>query len=111
MYERKRGRLIGITVHPAPGPSYSYSASKAARTQALLLAQHQAWGSRVTVNTIAPGPVREIKSLEEAVEQCDHGSAWKQRATVSPQDIAESVAFLSSEAGRFITGCVLPYLW
>jgi NAD(P)-dependent dehydrogenase (short-subunit alcohol dehydrogenase family) len=116
MYERKWGRLIGITVHPtpgpahSPGPSYSYFAGKAARTQALLLAQHQAWASGVTVNTIAPGPVGTITSLEEAVEQCNSGLAWRKRTTVSPQDVAEGVAFLCSEAGRFVTGCVLPYL-
>ncbi len=111
MYERRWGRLIGIALHPTRLPTaYSYNVGKAARAQALLLAQDQAWSSGVTVNIIAPGPVSGIESLEEAIEQCAHGAAWQNRANVSPQDTAEGVAFLCSEAGRFVTGCVLPYL-
>ena len=37
------------------------------------------------------------------------GASWQDRTTVSPQDIAETVAFLCSEAGRYITGCVVPF--
>jgi NAD(P)-dependent dehydrogenase (short-subunit alcohol dehydrogenase family) len=112
MYERRWGRLIGIAMHPArPSPAYAYNAGKAARLQALLLAHEGAWRNGVTVNVIAPGPVEAIANLAEAVEQCDHQAAWEQRANVSPQDIAEGVAFLCSEAGRFVTGCVLPYLF
>lgn len=111
MYERRWGRLIGMALHPTRlPPAYSYNVGKAARAQALLLAQDQAWSSGVTVNIIAPGPVSGIESLEEAIEQCAHGAAWQNRANVSPQDTAEGVAFLCSEAGRFVTGCVLPYL-
>ena len=111
MYKRKWGRLIGIALHPTKlPPAYSYNVGKAARAQALLLAQNQAWPYGVTVNIIAPSPVPAIRSLEEAIEQCDHGPAWQKRTTTSPQDIAESVAFLCSDAGRFITGCVIPFM-
>lgn len=112
MYKRKWGRIIGIGLHPTKlPPAYSYNVGKAARAQALLLAHDQAWRNGVTVNIIAPGPVPAIKTLKEAIEQCDHGPAWQNRSTTSPQDIAEGVAFLCSEAGRFITGCVLPFLF
>jgi len=111
MYKRKWGRLIGIALHPTKlPPAYSYNVGKAARAQALLLAQNQAWSCGVTVNIIAPSPVPAIKSLEEAIEQCDHGPSWQKRTTTSPQDIAESIAFLCSEAGRFVTGCVMPFV-
>jgi len=111
MYKRNWGRFIGIALHPTKlPPAYSYNVGKAARAQALLLAQNQAWFYGVTVNIIAPSPVPSIKSLEEAIEQCNHGPAWQKRTTTSPQDIAESVAFLCSEAGRFITGCVIPFM-
>ena len=76
-----------------------------------MLAQEQTWRNSVTVNVVAPGPVGAIASLAEAVEQCDHQEAWQKRANISPQDVAEGVAFLCSEAGRFVTGCVLPYLF
>jgi NAD(P)-dependent dehydrogenase (short-subunit alcohol dehydrogenase family) len=112
MYERQWGRLIGISLLPPyDSPAYSYNVSKAARTHAMLGARDQAWSNGVTVNVIAPGPVTAIESLSEAVEQCERGSAWQKRSNTSPQDIAESVAFLCSDAGRFITGCVLPFLF
>jgi NAD(P)-dependent dehydrogenase (short-subunit alcohol dehydrogenase family) len=112
MYKRKWGRLIGIATHPVKlSPAYAYNTGKAARMQGLLLAQDQAWPHGVTVNVIAPGPVTGITNLEAAIEQVQHGAAWQKRTDVSPQDIAEGVAFLCSESGRYITGCVLPYLF
>jgi NAD(P)-dependent dehydrogenase (short-subunit alcohol dehydrogenase family) len=112
MYERKWGRVIGIAMHPdKPSPAYAYNLGKAARLQALLLASGQAWPYGVTVNVIAPGPVAALETLDEAVEQSERGARWRARANVSPQDIAEGVAFLCSEAGAFITGCVVPYLF
>jgi 3-oxoacyl-[acyl-carrier protein] reductase len=112
MYKRKWGRVIGISLLPPyESPAYSYNVGKAARTHAMLQVRDQAWCNGVTVNIISPGPVPAIESLNEAIEQCDHGPAWQNRSNTSPQDIAESVAFLCSDAGRFITGCVLPFLF
>jgi len=112
MYERQWGRVIGIALLPPyDSPAYSYNVSKATRVHAMLKARHEMWHNGVTVNVIAPGPVPAIESMTEAIEQCEHGPAWQERANTSPQDIAESVAFLCSDAGRFITGCVLPFLF
>ncbi len=112
MYARKWGRLIGIATHPVKlSPAYAYNAGKLARMHALLLAQDQAWPHGVTVNVIAPGPVEALPTLDTAIEQCQHGAAWQKRANVSPQDIAEAVSFLCSDAGRFVSGCVMPYLF
>jgi 3-oxoacyl-[acyl-carrier protein] reductase len=112
MYARSWGRLIAIATHMGKlSPAYAYNAAKAARMQAMLLAQDQAWAHGVTVNVIAPGPVAGLPELETAIEQCDHGEAWQQRGDVSPQDIAEGVVFLCSEAGQYVTGCILPYLF
>ena len=85
--------------------------AKAARVQAMLVACDSAWAEGVTVNTIGPGPVPGIESLEAAIEQCEHGPAWQNRGTTSPQDIAEGVAFLCSGAGNFISRAVLPYMY
>lgn len=112
MYARRWGRLVGIATHPVKlSPAYAYNTGKLARMHALLLAQDQAWPHGVTVNVIAPGPVNPLPTLDNAIEQCSHGTAWDGRTNLSPQDIAEGVAFLCSEAGRFISGCVLPYLF
>jgi len=112
MYERKWGRVIGIALLPPyESPAYSYNVGKAARVQAMLQARDQAWRNGVTVNVLCPGPVPAIESLAEAIEQCDHGPAWRQRSNTSPQDIAEAAAYLCSHSGRFVTGCVLPFLY
>jgi len=112
MYARGWGRINGIASHPIKrSPAYAYNAAKAARLQALLLAEDQAWAHGVTVNVIAPGPVNHLGDLAEAAEYAAHGPAWAQRTNVSPQDMAEGVAFLCSEAGAYVTGCVLPYMF
>ncbi|HIJ64711.1 MAG TPA: SDR family oxidoreductase [Candidatus Hydrogenedentes bacterium] len=112
MYERGWGRFIALGLSPPYAcPSYAYSVGKAARAYALRLARDETWQHGVTMNVIGPGPVAEIATLDEAVQQCDHEAAWQKRSTASPQDIAEGVAFLCSEAGRFISGCELPYMF
>jgi 3-oxoacyl-[acyl-carrier protein] reductase len=109
MYERRWGRLIAVALEPPyNSPAYAYNVAKAARASALLIARDAAWAQGVTVNAIGPGPIPAIESLELAIEQCEHGPAWRSRATASPQDIAESVAFLCSEAGNYISGAILP---
>ncbi len=110
MYERKWGRIIGLALHPTElPPAYAYNVAKASRSAAIRLMASQAWPHGVTVNAICPGPVDSIEAIEEAIQQCDHGPSWEKRESVSPQDIAEGVAFLCSDAGRFITRCELPY--
>ncbi|MBD3240339.1 MAG: SDR family NAD(P)-dependent oxidoreductase [Chitinivibrionales bacterium] len=113
MYKRKWGRIIGISLALNPGsPSFAYDVAKAARTQLLLKASRgESWANGVTVNIIAPGPVAACKTLEEAAAQCEHADAWLSRSTTSGQDIAEGIAFLCSEAARFVTGCELTYSW
>jgi NAD(P)-dependent dehydrogenase (short-subunit alcohol dehydrogenase family) len=112
MYEQKWGRLITIALLPPyDSPAYAYNAAKAARVQAGLMARDAAWKHGVTINTVGPGPVPEIESLEQAIEYCQHGRTWQARTTTSPQDVAESVAFLCSEAGNYISGAVIPFLY
>jgi NAD(P)-dependent dehydrogenase (short-subunit alcohol dehydrogenase family) len=112
MYERQWGRLIALALTPPyNSPAYAYNVGKAARAQAMSIARDAAWPKSVTFNTIGPGPVPEIETLQEAIEQCANGPAWQNRGTTSPQDIAEGVAFLCSEAGRFISGAMVPYMF
>lgn len=112
MYTQGWGRVVGIASHPVKrSPAYAYNAAKAARLQALLLAEDQAWAHGVTVNVVAPAPVEHLGDLAYAVEHAAHGAGWVNRRNVTPQDIAEGVAFLCSDAGQYISGCVLPYLF
>jgi 3-oxoacyl-[acyl-carrier protein] reductase len=112
MYERKWGRIITIALTPPyNSPAYAYNVAKAARVHASLLARDAAWQNGVTVNAVGPGPVPALDTLDAAIEQCAHGPSWQKRATTSPQDIAEGVAFLCSDSGDFISGAVLPYMF
>ena len=110
MYKRKWGRVIGLALHPTElPPAYAYNAAKAARTGALRLLAKEAWPRGVAVNAICPGPVEGLGTLDEAVELCDHGAAWRKRKAVTPQDVAEGVAFLCSDSGRYVAGSAVPY--
>jgi 3-oxoacyl-[acyl-carrier protein] reductase len=112
MYERRWGRILGMSQHPTQyhQPAVAHNAAKSARAGLLLLAaEGDTWKNGVTVNALAPGPVSTCQTLSDAVEQCGHGQAWAARTTTSGQDIAEAAAYLCSEAGRFITGGVLPF--
>jgi 3-oxoacyl-[acyl-carrier protein] reductase len=112
MYSRKWGRIVAISLlSTIPSPSYAYNSGKAARTNALLLAHEEAWKKGVTINVISPGPVSGLSSLADAVELCEHGPKWQERQNITPQDIAEGVAVLCSDSGRFISGCELPYMF
>lgn len=109
MCERQWGRIIGISLAYADSPSYAYNVAKAARSQALKQLRKTVRKKAVRVNVLAPSEIAAISSLKEAIEQCDHGQAWETRKALSPQDVAEGVAFLCSAAGRFVSGCEIPY--
>jgi NAD(P)-dependent dehydrogenase (short-subunit alcohol dehydrogenase family) len=57
----------------------------------------------VTVNCLEPGHI-EHATLEEAVAAARD---LPERKTARPYDVAEVVAFLCSEAGRFVTGSLI----
>ena len=99
------GRIIGIASNPRlPSPSYSYNVAKNARIAALMELVASCWKNRITVNVIAPGPIDHISTMEEAVSQ---SKAFPEKPEVSPQDVAEIIAYLCSERGRYITGNVV----
>jgi 3-oxoacyl-[acyl-carrier protein] reductase len=109
MCQRQWGRIIGVSLAGHDSPSYAYNVAKAARSQALLQLRKATRKHGVRVNVVAPSEIEAIPSLQKAIEQCDHGQAWQRRKRLSPQDIAEGIAFLCSDAGRFVSSCELPY--
>ncbi len=63
------------------------------------------------MNVVAPGPVAHLGLLEQAVEMCDHGPAWGGRTNITPQDVAEGIAFLCSDSADYLTGNEMRYLF
>ena len=109
MYERRWGRIVGISLLPQDSPSYAYNVAKAARTEALQQLRKTTRGKGVTVNVVAPGEFDHVPTLEAAIDLCNSGRSWMERESLSPQDMAEGIAFLCSDAGRFLSGCELRY--
>lgn len=103
------GSIDGIRV--PVGDNFSYSASKAAIH---MLARHLAHfvnGDDITVNTIAPGPF-ESKMMSYMLDNAET-RAFIERTNPrkrigSPEDIAGTVIYLSSRAGAYLTGAVIP---
>ncbi len=100
------GSINGLT--PPPMDTFAYSASKAAVHQ---LSRHLAksLAPTITVNAIAPGPF-ESRMMAATLEAFgDHIAAGVPLKRIgSPDDIAGAAIFLSSRAGAYVTGAVLP---
>ncbi len=88
--------------------TYSYSASKAAVHH---LTRHLAkrLAPEITVNAIAPGPFQSkmmAATLEAFGEQIAANAPLKRIGR--PDDMAGAAIYLSSRAGAYLTGAVIP---
>ena len=93
------------------GVAFSYGASKAAVHQMTKNWASQFAGDHVTVNAIAPGPFPSkmmafITDNEESRKALEAGIPLGRIG--SPEDAAGVTIFLSSRAGAYITGVVIP---
>jgi NAD(P)-dependent dehydrogenase (short-subunit alcohol dehydrogenase family) len=100
------GSIDGIGVPTLE--TYSYSASKAAVHQ---LTRHLAkrLAPLVTVNAIAPGPFESkmmAATLEAFGEQIASSAPLKRIGR--PDDMAGAAIYLSSRAGAYLTGAIIP---
>jgi NAD(P)-dependent dehydrogenase (short-subunit alcohol dehydrogenase family) len=100
------GSIDGIAVPTLE--TYSYSASKAAVHQ---LTRHLAkrLAPAITVNAIAPGPFESkmmAATLEAFGDQIASSAPLKRIGR--PDDMAGAAIYLSSRAGAYLTGAVIP---
>lgn len=90
--------------------SYAYSASKAAAHQLSKHLASQLAGLGITVNVIAPGAFKSDMlqfALETKGEDAIVAPVPLRRLT-SGEDMASAALYLSSRAGSYLTGVVLP---
>lgn len=105
--ESSAGRVIFISSQwgqVPDGHSYGYMCSKAAQLGMMKTMAIELASSRILVNAIAPGSIRTrmIRDAQKAEAAVPIGRLGE------PDDIAEMVAFLASDAGSFITGQTIP---
>jgi len=109
MKERKSGRIITISsvggVRPREG-MVPYAASKAGAILATQTAAKELASFGVTANIVAPGTTRTAAVTPE-LEEVFLKSIPNHRLA-EPDEIANAVAFLASDAAQQINGIVLP---
>ena len=111
MMKGRRGRIINVAsvsgIMGNPGQA-NYSASKAGVIGLTRTAARELAGRNITVNAVAPGFIETEMTAalgDEIVEQVKKHTPLGRLG--APQDVADAVLFLASEAASFITGHVL----
>ena len=103
------GSIDGLTI-PAT-ENYAYSTTKAGVHMLTRHLAHQLAADPITVNALAPGPF-DSKMMAFVLDDPDSRAAVADRIPLGrigePDDMAGAVIYLSSRAGRYVTGTVIP---
>lgn len=101
------GSIDGL--HVPSLPTYSYSASKAGLHHLTRVLARDLGPRRITVNAVAPGP---FQSKMMAATLDSFGDEIARMAPLGrigrPDDMAGVAVYLSSRAGAYVTGAVIP---
>jgi NAD(P)-dependent dehydrogenase (short-subunit alcohol dehydrogenase family) len=113
MREHRWGRIVHIGLDSVlqlgntKGVAPDYCLGKAARAWMTTAFGVQELSKGITVNCIEPGPTAHM-TFEDALKAAGGDySIWRQRERVTCHDVAEIIAFLCSEAGRFVSGSTI----
>lgn len=103
------GSIDGLHVNPLP--HYPYSASKAGVHHLTRHLARELGPKQITVNAIAPGPF-ESKMMSFALDDPEMRAAVAAASPLGrigrPDDMAGVAVYLSSRAGSYVTGAVIP---
>ena len=101
------GSIDGLRVPEFP--TYSYSASKAGLHQLTRVLARELGPRHITVNAVAPGPFESKMMAATLAEFGDEIAAAAPLGRIGrPDDMAGVAVFLSSRAGAYVTGAVIP---
>ena len=101
------GSVDGLRV-PAM-ESYPYSASKAGVHMVTRHLARRLGSEHITVNAIAPGPFRSKMTAFMLDEHAAEVAAGLPLGRIGePDDVAGAAIYLSSRAGAYVTGAVIP---
>jgi NAD(P)-dependent dehydrogenase (short-subunit alcohol dehydrogenase family) len=103
MIERGTGRIVSISAMSGLNPSAGrgpYGISKAAVATLTKIAAQEVKGTGITVNAIAPSIIVTEPNVRSSPGE-DY-SKW-----IKPEEIAELIVYLCSEAGRSINGDII----
>lgn len=114
MAARGRGAIVNIASITSfrASPLHAYGPAKAA-VASLTMGLAAEWGrSGVRVNAVAPG-FTLTEAMQSAIDQGDRDPAELSQPTamnrlVMPDEVADGIGFLLSDAARAITGIVMP---
>lgn len=116
MREQKWGRIITFSMNGAmtrkttDKTAIDYIIGKNARTWMAMAVGNDEYDNGITFNVIEPGPVEHIKNIDDAVAPIiGDTTEWERRDKPNAQDGAEAIAYLCSEAGRFVSQSVIRF--
>lgn len=115
MAAQGKGSIVNIASTTAirAMPNYSsYSASKAALIQFTAVAAMEGAAQGIRVNAIVPGQVNTAATLDFAEKAPDIASKTTGAIPMGrggrPEELAEAIVFILSDAASYITGVALP---
>lgn len=103
------GSIDGVVV--PFGDNFSYSGSKAGIHMLARHLAHHVVKDNITVNTVAPGPFQSKMMgylLDDPDSRARVAKLVPRQRIGTPEDVAGAVIYLSSRAGSWLTGLVLP---
>jgi len=112
MMKARTGRIVNISSVVGLMGNFgqsNYSASKAGLIGLTKSSAKELAGRGITVNAIAPGYIQTemTENLPESAKESFLNNIPLKRAG-TPNDVADAVAFFSSDASGYVTGQVLP---